>query len=69
MSETRLQLQRLPIGPFQWAAQAAAAGTTEPTLHQHQAYVIDAAFFFCFFFFFLKLQKVSSKMFCQRCAR
>lgn len=66
MSETRLQLQRLPIGPFQWAAQAAAAGTTEPTLHQHQAYVIDAAFFF---FFFLKLQKVSSKMFCQRCAR
>lgn len=48
MSETRLQLQRLPIGPFQWAAQAAAAGTTEPTLHQHQAYVIDAAFFFFF---------------------
>lgn len=48
MSGTRLQLQRLPIGPIQWAAQAAAAQTTGPILHQHQAYVMDAILLFFF---------------------
>lgn len=53
MSETWLQLQCLPIGPFQWAAQAAAAETTEATRHQHPAYVTDGVFFLfvvCLFF-------------------